>query len=55
MFTNSIDGLKIISIVTSNPGSNHQSNYHNTALCQTLSNHVLAKKDRQVNILESKC
>ena len=54
MFTNSIDGLRIISIVTSNPGSNHRPNYHNTALSQTLSNtfvhHVLIKKDRHVNI-----
>ena len=49
MFTNSIDGLRIISIVTSNPGSNHRPNYHNTAFGQTLSNtivhNVLAKKD----------
>ena len=54
MFTNSIDGLRIISIVTSNPGLNHQPNYHNIALCQTLFNsfvhHVLIKKDRRVNI-----
>ena len=54
MFTSSIDELRIISIVTSNPGSNHQPNYHNIALCQTLFNsfvhHGLVKKDRHVNI-----
>ena len=53
MFTNSIDELRIISIVTSNPGSNHQPNYHNIALCQTLFSsfvhHVLVQKDRHVN------
>ena len=31
MFTTSIYGLRIISKVTSNPGSNHRPNYHNTA------------------------
>ena len=54
MFTNSIGGLRIISIVTSNPESNHRPNYHNTALCQTLSNtyvqQVLVKKDGHVTI-----
>ena len=54
MFTNSIGGLRIISIVTSNLGSNHRPNYYNTALNQTFSNtfvhHVLIKKDRRVNI-----
>ena len=53
MFTNSIEELRIISIVTSNPGSNHQPNYHNITLCQTLFNsfvhHVLVIKDRHVN------
>ena len=48
MFTNSKDGLRIISTVTSNPGSNRRPNYHNTAFGQTLSNIfvriVLAKK-----------
>ena len=54
MFTISIDGIRIMSIVASNPGSNHRPNYHNTALTQTLSNTivhtVLAKNDRHVNI-----
>ena len=54
MFTNSIGGLRNISIVTSNLGSNHRPNYHNTALSQTFSStfvhHVLIKKDRRVNI-----